>query len=236
MYMELISLLQLQNPYPNGQDSYGNLNGNIRLQGNYPSNSYNFDASDFKTSILNSIQIYEEGTFQFIIKFYRNDGTFTYHTTPSFIEKLLVEKDNPYINEKTIPIITLNTVQWDTFSKENQFVVGEAYAEVEVTDTLDSKDDYLKYIDWLVKSEDGRSPLISTDKLGTWNVFGPTEDMGMSFQEQLDEMVSGNARYTEFKSNNSIDESQKTILNVPPVPELLSTIERVRSRIKNIRE
>ena len=60
--------------------------------------------------------------------------------------------------------------------------------------------------------------------------------MGMSFQEQLDEIVSGNARYTEFKSNNPIDESQKTILNVPPVPELLSTIERVRSRIKNIRE
>ena len=115
-------------------------------------------------------------------------------------------------------------------------ITGEAYAEVEVTDTLDSKEDYLKYIDWLVKSEDGRSPLISTDKLGTWNVFGPTEDMGMSFQEQLDEMVSGNSRYTEFKSNNSIDESQKKILGVPPVPELLSKIESVRSRIKKIRE
>ena len=235
MYMELISLLELQNPYPNGQDSYGKTNGNKRLQGNYPSNSYTFDASDFETSIRNSIQIYEEGTFQFIIKFI-TDGTFTYHTTPSFIEKILAEKDNPYISEKTIPIITLNTIQWDTFSKESQFVVGEAYAEVEVTDTLDSKEDYLKYIDWLVKSEDGRSPLISTDKLGAWNVFGPTEDMGMSFQEQLDEMVSGNSRYTEFKSNNSIDESQKKILGVPPVQELSSTIEAVRSRIKKIRE
>ena len=67
--MELISLLELQNPYPNGQDSYGKTNGNKRLQGNYPSNSYTFDASDFETSIRNSIQIYEEGTFQFIIKF-----------------------------------------------------------------------------------------------------------------------------------------------------------------------
>jgi len=235
MYMELISLLELQNPYPNGQDSYGNFNGNKRLQGNYPSNSYTFDSSDLETSILNSIEIYEEGTFQFIIKFII-DGTFTYCTTPSFMEKLLVEKNNPYISEKTIPIITLNTTQWDTFSKENQFVVGEAYAEVEVTDTLDSKDDYLKYIDWLVKSEDGRSPLIATDKLGTWNVFGPTEDMGMSFQEQLDEIVSGNARYTEKKLENSIDESQKIILDVPTVLELSSKIESVRSRIKNIRE
>ena len=70
-------------------------------------------------------------------------------------------------------------------------VVKKKISKVITINTL-LKKDYLKYIDWLVKSEDGRSPLISTDKLGAWNVFGPTDfllDLELGSEEVV---INGN--------------------------------------------
>ena len=53
--------------------------------------------------------------------------------------------------------------------------------EVEITDTLDTKEDYLRHIDYLTTSDSGNSPLKNANEMGSWEVK-LTDELGMDHQ------------------------------------------------------
>jgi len=211
----------------------------ITLQGKYSNNTLPFGSSindsefrelngishvEANLSLLSNLNI-SSGVFQFIVKFktltqdtegvvdYGSEAESMYYTSQDFFDKLQqqINQSNPYVTSWTIPIVTVDTAELNNFAKKEQFVVGEAYAEVDVVDNLNTTEDYLKYINWLTQPSDGRSPLIATDKLGTWNIFGPTEDLGLSFQEQLDAIITEGTKYEEDSRGTQVDKTQSIV-------------------------
>jgi len=201
--MELRKLNELRNQYPNGAESYqkqGGDGGTI-LQGLYPKNKLKFKKREDIESVVNIV----DGTFEFIVKFKPDD---TLYASKTFIDKLTDSKENPYIQLNTLPIIIVNLGELDNYSKKESFAIPENYAEVKVTNTLDTKEDYLKYIDWITRSEEGRAPLISSRELGDWELE-TTEDLGFRFQDELDRLERERDVDVE-DADNPIDESSQS--------------------------
>jgi len=176
--MVLKNLSEIRNQYPNGSKSYIEKDDKISFVGKYSQNTILFDKrKDLNINVT-------EGSFEFIIKFIPE---ISYWTSNSFFEKLNTTKNNPYIQLNTLPIITVDLRELDSYSKSESFSIPEEYAEVDVTNTLDTKEDYIKYINWITSEDEGRAPLISTKDLGEWQLK-TTDDLGFRFQTQLDEL------------------------------------------------
>ena len=144
--MELKSLKEIPNKYPETRDvtqSYllNSEYGGVSYYGKFTENKVDFEKIAFE-----NVQIVEETNFQFIVKF--KDGTM--FTSPSFLKKIEGERNttNPYITTNSLPIILFDDSLLQNYATKEEFKVGEDYAEVVVNDTLNTKEDYLKHIDY----------------------------------------------------------------------------------------
>tara|TARA_Y100001937_G_scaffold13050_1_gene16991 strand:+ start:6898 stop:7701 length:804 start_codon:yes stop_codon:yes gene_type:complete len=191
--MELRSIFDLPNLYPEDKDILSAYKAE-RPGSNTTVYTGLFEKNQIKLSDLSdpffyqSIQVAPNVNFQFIVKF-SDDTLFTSQT---FLDKLTAAKrdqSNPYIYENTIPIIKFNDNLLTNYSKKPIFDISEQYAEVEVTDTLNTKQDYLLHINYLTTSDSGNSPLKNADEMGSWEVK-LTDELGMDHQKALDELES----------------------------------------------
>jgi len=185
--MELKSLKEIPNQYPETRDvtqSYliNSEYGGVSYYGKFRENKVDFEKIAFE-----NVQVAEETNFQFIVKF--KDGTM--FTSPSFLKKIEGERNttNPYITTNSLPIILFDDSLVQNYATKEEFKVGEDYAEVVVNDTLNTKEDYLKHIDYLTTPDSGNSPIKQASEMGRWTLE-MTDDLGMTHQPELDALES----------------------------------------------
>jgi hypothetical protein len=179
------SLPYLRNPYPDelGTDpsfNYRRDGGNIRLEGKYEENFLEFSDVD-----LNGITTCENTSFNFLVQF--QDGSL--HTSPSFLASLNAEynSSNPYKNKNTVSVVKLDAGFITKYGSKDMFSVPEQYAEVDISNTINTTKDILYHIDWLVGADSDELREAST--IGDWSV-GTTDELGFDHFEAL-EILNG---------------------------------------------
>jgi len=198
--MELKSITSIPNQYPEERDirqSYvSNGDGVISYYGKFKENKL-----EVRNTVFDSITIAEGTKFQFLVKF--KDGTL--YTSPSFYDKIkkITKEVNPYIDNNSLPVILFNDSLLENYSKNPKFVISEQYAEVVVTDTLDTKKYFLAHIDYLTTPDNGSSPLKQATEIGKWTV-NTTAELGMSYQEEITKLESEEETYSETEASSVI--------------------------------
>lgn len=169
----------IRNPYPsqlgeNPMGNYSRSNGSVTLKGKYKQNTLTF-----KEYPLNGITA-TDGSYNFIIQFM--DGT-KYTSTP-FLKELELEFSigNPYRTLNSVSTVKVDDVLLSTYQSLEKFKLGEDYAEMDISDNINTKDEIIKHIDWLVASG---NELRDVSEMGTFT-HNPTDDIGFAFQPQID--------------------------------------------------
>ena len=171
----------VRNPYPNslGENPMGNYsrnNGSIEFKGKYEEN-----VLTFKEWPLNGIKTSDIKTsYNFIIQF--ADGT--KYTSPGFLQELELEFSvgNPYRTVNTIATVTVDDTLLSNYQSLKKFKLGEDYAEMNVSNNINDREEIIKHIDWLVGSG---AELRDVNKMGAFT-HNPTEDLGFAFQDEID--------------------------------------------------
>lgn len=176
-------------------NSYSNNSGRIRYTGKFKSNVFDIQVkpvsninvdpiNDTTTDELNDLL--NTLSFNFIVEFETQNGILSY-TSPSFLRRIVESSNsaNPYYTLKSTPLRSRNTFV-DTFNvpviriSANEFTflneysdnstlsIGEEYAQVSFSKTLNNIYEYLKHINWLVSSDDGLRP---ATEMGSWNPY-----------------------------------------------------------------
>jgi hypothetical protein len=170
----------VRNPYPselgeNPMGNYSRKNGSVEFKGKYEEN-----VLTFKEWPLNGITSIEGTSFNFIIQF--ADGT--KYTSPGFLQELELEFSvgNPYRTVNTIATVTVDDTLLSGYATFNKFKLGENYAEMNVSNNIDTKEEIIAHIDWLVGSG---VELRDATEMGAFT-SNPTEDLGFAFQPEID--------------------------------------------------
>jgi hypothetical protein len=160
------TLTELRNVYPeerNVQSSYSKENNSINYKGRYNENSLNFTIED-----LSGISVVSGTTFNFILKI---DGKeYTSPQFKSFLENSL-SSGNPYIQKSNVTKVSFTK---DELTNAETFRTREKYAEVEITENLDTIEELVIHIDWLVSK---RQTLRDTTEYGEYNLYTTTYDV-----------------------------------------------------------
>lgn len=192
--MELKSLINLPNQYPDNRDikeSYAQKNSEITYTGKFKKNQIYF--SDIP---IENINVVDGVSFNFLVEF--NSEREKYYTSQTFLDNLEKARRgvNPYINKSTIPIIFFDDELIDGYSEEPKFKIAEDYAEVAVTDTLNNKSEYLSHLNYLIQPDRGNSPLKKASEMGSWTLE-ITDKLGMDHEQQLDNLENTEPNYAE---------------------------------------
>ena len=191
------------------RDSDGNLTNIIEPGNNYPANETGIPKSNFVSTKLDNIVlrgIYEENestyplldpvkanivpipetNFRFIV----NLGSPTAYTSQGMYDDLIkaYNERNPWFSIRTVPNVNLDTFFLKEYNRINKFKITEAYTETEIRTTLDTEEDILTYVDWLVSRDVGDIELKPIDELGTWE-YVPDEDLGIGLKTLYDSMI-----------------------------------------------
>ena len=164
--MEYKTLTELRNVYPeerNVQSSYSKENNSINYKGRYDENSLNFTIED-----LSGISVVSGTSFNFILEIDGNE-----YTSPqfkSFLENSL-SSGNPYIQKSSVTRVSFTK---DELTNAETFETREKYAEVEITENLDTVEELVKHVDWLVSK---RQTLRDTSEYGEYNLFTTEYDV-----------------------------------------------------------
>lgn len=158
--MEYKTLTELRNVYPeerNVQSSYSKENNSINYKGRYDANSLNFTIED-----LSGISVVSGTTFNFILEI---DGKeYTSPQFKSFLESSL-SSGNPYIQKSSVTKVSFTK---DELTNAETFRTREKYAEVEITENLDTIEELVIHIDWLVSK---RQTLRDTAEYAEYSLY-----------------------------------------------------------------
>ena len=184
---------ELQNSYPKEPETVsqnyvdGKSDDDVVYNGKFPDNFITFSSTTVDDKVLGEINFVDNMEFRFIVDFGDND----YWTSRGFYNDLkdALEKNQPYFNKETVTLATVDyqllTNYWQK-EKFNGWVgtvdidgTGEVYAEVTVTETLNTKMEMLDHINWLVSDKEELRPVSS---FGKWETH-ITDFLG--FDEQV---------------------------------------------------
>ncbi len=172
-------LKYVRNPYPsqlgdNPMGNYSRKNGSVEFKGKYEENVLTFKEYPL-TGITQT-----EGSYNFIIQFM--DGT--KYTSGVFLQELELELSigNPYRTINTVATVKVDDTLLSTYESLKKFKLGEDYAEMNVSDNINTKDEIIKHIDWLVGSG---AELRDVTEMGAFT-HNPTDDIGFAFQPEID--------------------------------------------------
>lgn len=172
-------LKYVRNPYPsqlgdNPMGNYSRKNGSVEFKGKYEENVLTFKEYPL-TGITQT-----EGSYNFIIQFM--DGT--KYTSGVFLQELELELSvgNPYRTINTVATVKVDDTLLSTYESLKKFKLGEDYAEMNVSDNINTKDEIIKHIDWLVGSG---AELRDVTEMGAFT-HNPTDDIGFTFQPEID--------------------------------------------------
>jgi hypothetical protein len=229
------------------RDSEGNLTNIIEPGNNYPANETGIPKSNFVSTRLDNIilrGVYEENeatyplldpvkanivpipetNFRFII----NLGEPTAYTSQGMYDDLIkaYNERNPWFSIRTVPNVNLDLFFLTQYHKKNKFKITEAYSETEIITTLDTPEDILTYVDWLVSRDVGDIELKAIDELGSWE-YVPDEDLGIGLKTLYDSMIKNKEPDPEAIGAQIIREEYSlelpTVLEVSgflqPIPE-----------------
>ena len=159
--MENINTLSdLRNKYPNErsiEQNYENKGSTIEYKGRYTDNSLIFTVDD-----ISELVTVANTSFQLIIKI--DDVEYT---SPAFknILQQSTNSGNPYIQKSSITCLSFS--QEELVNAEN-FIVREKYAEVNTTRNLQTIEEIIIHIDWLVSK---RQDIREISEYGDWDRF-----------------------------------------------------------------
>lgn len=227
------------------RDSDGNLTNIIEPGNNYPANETGIPKSNFVSTRLDNIVlrgIYEENestyplldpvkanivpipetNFRFIV----NLGSPTAYTSQGMYDDLIkaYNERNPWFSIRTVPNINLDTFFLKEYNRINKFKITEAYAETEIRTTLDTEEDILTYVDWLVSRDVGDIELKPINELGTWE-YVPDEDLGIGLKNLYDSMIKNKEPDPEAIGAQIIREEYS--LELPPVLEVSGFLQPI---------
>lgn len=227
------------------RDSDGNLTNIIEPGNNYPANETGIPKSNFVSTKLDNIVlrgIYEENestyplldpvkaniipipetNFRFIV----NLGSPTAYTSQGMYDDLIkaYNERNPWFSIRTVPNINLDTFFLKEYNRINKFKITEAYAETEIRTTLDTEEDILTYVDWLVSRDVGDIELKPINELGTWE-YVPDEDLGIGLKNLYDSMIKNKEPDPEAIGAQIIREEYS--LELPPVLEVSGFLQPI---------
>ncbi len=193
--------------------------GKIRLTGKFPQNFVEFDVVDVSGINTDDIEIYPDLKLDFLVEM--TDGeTTTLYTSSEFLQTLKKAKDgvDPFFNKNTVTTIKIN---FDELTNRHKLYAGdEKYAQVEVTKTMTTKEDFLKHINWLVNESDKN--------------LRPTSDFGAyTVNDPIDETMIGNHGDSPLDKIRS-DETSKVIETPPPPrPEHTRNPSNIFGRVRD---
>ena len=208
----------IRNPYPSklGDDPTGNYtrkNGSIELKGKYSQNFLTFGEHP-----IDGIEK-TDGSYNFIIQFM--DGT--KHTSEVFYKELELEFSigNPYRTINSVATVKVDDVLLSQYASLKKFKLGEDYAEMNVSDNIDTKDEIIAHIDWLTGS--GAELRNATD-MGAFT-HNPTDDLGFKFQPEIDgEEPNPNAAGEESNIGTEIGETVDPVVTTSTVPPVVNDV------------
>jgi hypothetical protein len=190
-------------------DAQGNLTNIFEPGNNYPANELGIPKSNLVSTRLDNIVmrgIYEvnEATYPLLdpvkanivpiqntnFRFIVNLGSPTAYTSIGMYEDLIkaYEERNPWFSLRTVPNINLDLFYLSQYNLKNKFKVTEAYAETQVTETINTPEEILTYVDWLVSKNVNDIELKPIEELGVWN-YVPDEDLGIGLKSLYDSMI-----------------------------------------------
>lgn len=161
--------MKLVNRKEDLRNQYGTYSGNT-IVGNYTENQIELEPTD----IGDIIPI----TGDFRVIFSIDGQLYGSSTLLSEIES----SNNPYIKKSSLPIVELNS---SDLKSDIDFSARENYAEVSVTENLNSVEDLSKHISWLLDSsqKELRKPAQDYGSYGvSISSYSPESDSGLGFQ------------------------------------------------------
>ncbi len=186
------SLPYVRNPYPveigtDPSDNYTSAGGGIKLAGKYDQNFLTFEKI-----AMDDIQTFR-GNIKFLVQFVDNNQTWT---SDGYKQQLQTELDNnnPYINRNTVSVVSISNKFLSEYTDSPKFKIGEAYAEMTVTQNFKEIQEILKHIDWMCGSKSNTLRLVSN--MGT-EVFTSITDekapdfLGFDHEAAVDALING---------------------------------------------
>ena len=185
---------------------------NIILSGKYSENEATYPLLNPVDANLTPIP---NTTFRFIV----NLGESKCYTSQALYDDLISAYDerNPWFSIYTVPNIKLDLNFLTQYNLKNKFKVTEVYSETEMIETLDTEEEILSYIDWLVSKAEADIELKSIDELGSWN-YVPDGSLGIGVKKTYDSMIKDKNPDPEAIGSDIIKESYS--LGLPPVTEV----------------
>lgn len=195
--MEYKRLQELRNLYPSDEetisDSFVSKNEVITYSGIYPENFIEFSIVSLDDIVLGSLSTDPNISFKFIIEFEEN-GELEKWTSKPFLDVLqtAIQENNPYFNKDTVVTARVNFDKLKNYWKSPKFEISEAYAEVKILDTIKTKEDIIKHINWIVSSDEDLRPV---SDFGKWSLYTSRtvsdDTLGFPLSDKIDALSTG---------------------------------------------
>ena len=140
----------------------------VQFTGKYPQNFINFQIRPLSDINIADVNVVEgpfgmKTSFRFIVNFKEpgQNGADDFWTSPKFYDDLKKAKDegNPYFGFESVTVAVINYQLLANYHQDYEFFVRQNYAEVDITDTITTKDDMLLHINWMVSSDEELRPV-----------------------------------------------------------------------------
>lgn len=187
--MKYTRLNKLRNTYPsesgNPTKSYTYDNNSIRYTGLFPTNFIKFSILSLEDIKLGTLKTDPNINFRFLVKFVDGDSSELW-TSDVFLRTLhgAIQDNNPYFNKNTVTTAIIDFQLLKQYWKEKKFDVPEQYAEVRVLNTINTKEEILKHINWIVSESKKDEELRDVKTFGGWTVE-LSEQIGFDHSEEL---------------------------------------------------
>jgi len=201
-------LRYIRNPYPsiigeNPVSNYSRSNGSIKLQGKFKQNSLTFSEYPL-TGITQTGTLANPHSYNFIIQFMDGEK----YTSKAFYKELELELNvgNPYKTLNSVATVTVDDTLLSNYASLKKFDIGEKYAEMDISNNINTREEIITHIVWLVGS--GAELRDATD-MGSFT-HKPTDDLGFAFQpaidgEELDPNAAGSESVIGSEIGNTTD-------------------------------
>lgn len=200
--MDYTTLDNIRDTYPGEPDtvssSYTLKDGRNRITGKYPQNFIEFDVSDISDLKISNIQTSNIISFRFIVRFVigntgrsGTDSTTIIEewTSSEFLGNLVdaQRNNNPYFTKNKVATVIVDLGYLLEYSVRSEFKIPELYANVRLLDTINTKEDVLTHINWMVSSNDNLRPV---SDFGSW-VYEPTNSLGFEYSDNISRLDRG---------------------------------------------
>ena len=250
-YTKDIIFGSLRNTYPftqkDSSNSYQKSGNSIKYNGKFKGNSIEFTPKSHR-----DVNVLTNSSFRFVIHFVDTNGNVKSKWTSDKFKRELdayYNSTNPYFNIDTVTVMQLPTSLIGDYAKSSKFSIPEEYAQVEVTDTITTADEILRYIDYLVDTTNNEIQEINANDVSTMDVdtydeisagildnsININDKLGFSLQDKIDEQIeSGEANDTKITTDNpplpernvNVSTSERTTV-IPPPPQRTVDIQIV---------